>query len=45
MLLGWLRFSETVSPFTIGGAALIVAGCLIAARTRKVEHPALEATA
>jgi S-adenosylmethionine uptake transporter len=45
MLLGWLRFSETVSPFTIGGAALIVAGCLIAARTRKVEHQALEATA
>jgi hypothetical protein len=24
---------------------LIVAGCLVAARTRKVEHPALEATA
>lgn len=45
MLLGWLRFGEKVSPFTIAGAALIVAGCLIAARTRKVEHPALEATA
>ena len=45
MLLGWLRFGETVSLFTLLGAALIVAGCLIAARTRKVEHPALEATA
>jgi S-adenosylmethionine uptake transporter len=45
MLLGWLRFGETVSPFTLFGAGLIVAGCLAAARTRKVEHPALEATA
>jgi S-adenosylmethionine uptake transporter len=45
MLLGWLRFGERVSPFTLAGAALIVAGCLVAARTRKVEHPALEATA
>ena len=44
MLLGWLRFSEQVSPYTLLGAVLIVAGCLIAARTRKVEHPALEAT-
>ena len=45
MLLGWLRFGETVSPFTLLGAGLIVAGCLVAARTRKLEHPALEATA
>ena len=45
MLLGWLRFGETVSPFTLLGAGLIVAGCLVAARTRNVEHPALEATA
>ncbi len=45
MLLGWLRFREHVSPLTILGAALIVAGCLVAARTRKVDHPALEATA
>lgn len=43
--LGWWRFGETVSLFTLAGAALIVGGCLIAARTRKVEHPALEATA
>jgi S-adenosylmethionine uptake transporter len=45
MLLGWLRFGEDVSSFTICGAALIVAGCLIAARGRKVDHPVLEATA
>ncbi len=45
MLLGWLAFGEKVSPFTLLGAVLIVAGCLIAARTRKVEHPVLEATA
>lgn len=45
MLLGWLRFHESVSPFTLFGAVLIVAGCIIAARTIKVEHPALEATA
>lgn len=44
MLLGWLRFGETVSPFTLVGAALIVAGCLVAARAGKVDHPALEAT-
>jgi S-adenosylmethionine uptake transporter len=45
MLLGWLRFGERVSPFTLAGAGLIVGGCLVAARTRKVDHPALEATA
>ena len=45
MLLGWLRFGEHVSLFTLTGAGLIVAGCLVAARTHKVGHPALEATA
>jgi S-adenosylmethionine uptake transporter len=45
MLFGWLRFGEHVSAFTLVGAALIVAGCLNAARTRKLDHPALEATA
>ena len=45
MLLGWLRFGEQVSLFTLIGAGLIVAGCLIAARIRKLDHPALEATA
>jgi S-adenosylmethionine uptake transporter len=43
ILLGWLAFGEHVSPFTIGGAALIVAGCILAARAS--DHPALEAVA
>ena len=42
MLLGWLRFSEHVAPFTLAGAVLILAGCLVAART---DHPALESCA
>ena len=33
-LLGWIFFDEAVSPTTLGGAALIVAGCLLAARLR-----------
>lgn len=45
MALGWWRFDEGVSLFTVMGAGLIIAGCLLAARTRKVDHPALEATA
>lgn len=45
IVLGWWRFDETVSLLTLAGAALIVGGCLYAARTRKLEHPALEATA
>ena len=45
IVLGWWAFGETVSLFTLAGAALIVGGCLHAARTRKLEHPALEATA
>jgi len=43
MALGWLRFGEPVSPFTLAGAALIVAGCWFAARAS--EHPTLEASA
>ncbi len=43
MALGWLRFGEDVSPFTLAGAGLILAGCWIAARA--VEHPVLEASA
>lgn len=31
-VLGWLFFSEPVSRFTLAGAILIVAGCLIAVR-------------
>jgi len=31
-LFGWLFFAEPVRPFTLAGAAMIVAACLIAAR-------------
>ena len=43
MLLGWLVFSESVSMFTLAGAALIVAGCIFAARRPEEVSPALEA--
>jgi S-adenosylmethionine uptake transporter len=42
-IFGWLLFDERVSPFTLAGAALIVGGCWIAARS--VEHPGLEVSA
>ena len=41
-VLGWMVFGEVPSLFTLAGASLIIAGCLIAARTRKIEHPTLE---
>lgn len=31
-LIGWVMFAEAVTPATLAGAVLIVAGCLIAAR-------------
>lgn len=42
-LLGWLLFSEPLSPYTLIGAALIVAGCILAARKPAEASPALEA--
>jgi S-adenosylmethionine uptake transporter len=42
-LFGWLAFAEAVSPFTLAGAALIVAGCILAARRPGEASPALEA--
>jgi S-adenosylmethionine uptake transporter len=42
-LFGWLIFSEPLSPFTLAGAALIVAGCILAARRPEEASPALEA--
>ena len=43
MLLGWLFFDEGVSWFTLTGAALIVAGCILAARRPGEASPVLEA--
>lgn len=33
-LLGWLVFSETLSPYTLAGAALIICGCVAGLRAR-----------
>ncbi len=33
-LAGWLVFGETVSPYTVTGALLIVVGCVVAVRRR-----------
>lgn len=43
MLFGWLFFDEGVSWFTLAGAALIVAGCILAARRPGEASPVLEA--
>lgn len=43
--LGWVVFAEPVSPYTIAGASLIVAGCLIAARRGRAVPPEIEAAA
>jgi S-adenosylmethionine uptake transporter len=39
VLFGWLWFAETVTPVTIAGAALIVAGCWIAVRVPRTLDP------
>jgi len=44
-LFGWLIFSETVSPFTVAGAAAIIGGCLLAARTPEEADPSMEVAA
>lgn len=46
-ILGWLFFAETVSPFTLAGAVLIVGGCVMAARggRRDPIEPEIEAVA
>ena len=42
-LFGWLIFDERLSAFTVVGAALIVAGCVLAARRPEEASPTLEA--
>jgi S-adenosylmethionine uptake transporter len=42
-LFGWLIFHEALSPYTLAGAALIVAGCLLAASKPGEATPRLEA--
>jgi S-adenosylmethionine uptake transporter len=44
-LFGWMFFDESVSPFTVAGAAMIVGGCLLAARTPEEADPSLEVAA
>ena len=40
--LGFLVFGERLSPWTLAGAAIIVAACLYAARRRDIVQPPLE---
>lgn len=42
MLFGWAFFGESVSPFTLAGAMMIVAGCILAARRPEEANPQLE---
>ena len=42
--LGWLVFSERVSYYTVAGAGLIVAGCLLAARGKIAAPPEMDYT-
>lgn len=42
-IVGWLAFGERVTAVTIAGALLIVAGCLIAARSKRPDMAHVEA--
>lgn len=44
-VLGWIVFDETVSPFTLAGAAFIIGGCVLAARNDRIDHLAIETAA
>ncbi len=44
-ILGWLVFAEPVSPYTLLGASMIVAGCIFAARDKPRPEPEMEALA
>lgn len=43
--LGWIVFSENVSLYTAAGAALIVGGCLVAARRKFAAPPEIDVAA
>lgn len=43
--MGWIVFSERVSWYTIAGAALIIVGCLIAARRSPALPPEIDVVA
>jgi S-adenosylmethionine uptake transporter len=43
--LGWIVFSEKVTGFTIAGAVLIVAGCLLASRRKTAPLPEIDVAA
>jgi S-adenosylmethionine uptake transporter len=43
--LGWIVFRENVSLYTAAGAALIVAGCLVAARRKIAAPPEIDVAA
>ena len=42
--LGWMVFHERVSIYTLAGAALIVGGCLLAARVKSAAPPEMDYT-
>jgi len=42
--LGWIVFREPVSAYTLGGALLIVGGCLVGARGRSTAPPEMDYT-
>jgi S-adenosylmethionine uptake transporter len=44
-LMGWLVFREPVSGYTVTGAALIVGGCLLAARRKPIGPPEIDVAA
>src|SRR3546814_20702658 len=43
-IMGWLVFREPLTPTTLAGAALIVAGCLIGAGRKRAHVPPVETT-